>query len=114
MSDRVDRAAAREIIEDTLVEYGRECEHAAVSFHAARPDLTGAVDRILATLVPVAGRLDRVRVYQDEAGQYRWTRRAPNGEIVAQGEAHTRERDAYRAAARANTPDWTFDREGKG
>lgn len=39
----------------------------------------------------------RFDVYQDKAGAYRWRLVAANGRIIAQGEAHTRERDAWRA-----------------
>lgn len=58
--------------------------------------------------------VDRIRVYRDNTGQYRWHRKAPNGEIIAHGEAHPRERDARRAAVRAN-PDrnWVYDREAR-
>jgi uncharacterized protein YegP (UPF0339 family) len=42
---------------------------------------------------------DRLTVYQDDQGQWRWHAQAANGEIVAQGEAHTRKEDAERAAA---------------
>jgi len=41
---------------------------------------------------------DRVVVYEDQAGQFRWRAVARNNEIVAEGEAHTREEDAARAA----------------
>lgn len=55
--------------------------------------------------------MDTIRIYQDDAGQHRWRRKASNGEIVASGESHLRRRDAQRAAQRAN-PDsgWTYDR----
>ena len=39
----------------------------------------------------------KFHVYQDEQGAWRWHLKAANGRIVAQGEAHTRERDAWRA-----------------
>jgi uncharacterized protein YegP (UPF0339 family) len=41
---------------------------------------------------------DHIRIYKDAQGQYRWHAQAANGEIVAQGEAHTRLGDAVRAA----------------
>lgn len=39
----------------------------------------------------------RFEVYQDRRGEWRWRLRARNGRIIAQGEGHTRERDAWRA-----------------
>ena len=42
----------------------------------------------------------RFEVYQDKRGGHRWRLRAANGRIVATGEAHTRKRDAERAALR--------------
>ncbi|MFN8760264.1 MAG: YegP family protein [Tagaea sp.] len=43
----------------------------------------------------------RIQVYRDEAGQYRWRLRAPNGRVTARGaEGYSRERDAERAARR--------------
>lgn len=45
---------------------------------------------------------DRMRIFQDEDGQWRWHVRAPNGEIISHGESHTRREDAVRAALRAN------------
>jgi uncharacterized protein YegP (UPF0339 family) len=45
---------------------------------------------------------DRVEVFEDKAGQWRWRRRSRNGEVLSQGESHTREADARRAAERAN------------
>lgn len=42
--------------------------------------------------------VDHVVVYQDDAGEWRWHGIAGNGEIVAEGESHTREADAARAA----------------
>lgn len=43
---------------------------------------------------------DRVHVYQDEAGEWRWQVRAPNGEIVGTGESHPDRSDAVTAASR--------------
>jgi len=43
---------------------------------------------------------DRVEVWQDIEGQYRWTVRAANGEVVGSGEAHPRRENAVRAAER--------------
>lgn len=63
---------------------------------------------------------DTIRVYPDQAGQYRWHRRAGNNEIIAQGESHPRMADAKRAAERANpdtewdwAPDNGWDRHGE-
>ena len=42
--------------------------------------------------------VDHIRVYEDEAGQWRWSAVAANNEIVAEGEAYTRREDAVRAA----------------
>jgi uncharacterized protein YegP (UPF0339 family) len=42
--------------------------------------------------------VDHVIVYRDSAEQWRWRAVAGNGEIVSEGEAHTREGDAHRAA----------------
>jgi uncharacterized protein YegP (UPF0339 family) len=43
---------------------------------------------------------DRFELYEDAAGSWRWRKVAPNGEIIATGEAHTRRADAIRAARR--------------
>ncbi len=43
---------------------------------------------------------DLITVYEDEAGEFRWRRKAPNGEIVAQSEGYTRRDDALEAARR--------------
>ncbi len=45
---------------------------------------------------------DRVEIFEDVAGQFRWSRIAGNGERISQGESHPREADAERAARRAN------------
>jgi uncharacterized protein YegP (UPF0339 family) len=42
--------------------------------------------------------VDHVRVYVDSGGEFRWSAVAGNGEIVAEGESHTRRSDAVRAA----------------
>ncbi len=39
----------------------------------------------------------RFHVFEDKAGQWRWHLKAANGRIIAQGESHTRKRDAERA-----------------
>ena len=39
----------------------------------------------------------RFSVYQDKSGGYRWRLLAGNNKVIASGEAHTRERDAWRA-----------------
>ena len=45
---------------------------------------------------------DKTVIYRDKAGEYRWRRVAPNGEIIADsGEGYTRLSDAERAASRA-------------
>lgn len=45
---------------------------------------------------------DRVQVYKDHAGGYRWRLIAPNGRLIAEsGEAYTRRWSAWRAARRA-------------
>lgn len=48
---------------------------------------------------------DHIEVYRTTDG-WRWRRVAGNNEIIASGEAHTRARDAVRAAYRA-CPDLT-------
>ncbi len=40
----------------------------------------------------------RVVLYRDTADEWRWRAEAGNGEIVAEGEGHTRPEDAARAA----------------
>jgi len=48
-------------------------------------------------------RKDRVSVYQDVGGEWRWRRKAPNGEIVAvSSESYTRRHDAEIAARSVN------------
>lgn len=42
--------------------------------------------------------VDHVVIYRDSGEQFRWRAVAANGEIVSEGEAHTREADAVRAA----------------
>jgi uncharacterized protein YegP (UPF0339 family) len=37
-------------------------------------------------------------VFQDNKKQWRWHLKAGNGKVIAQGEAHSRKRDAERAA----------------
>lgn len=41
--------------------------------------------------------VDRVEVFQSEAGAWVWHGLAGNGEIVVEGESHTRPEDAARA-----------------
>lgn len=57
--------------------------------------------------------MDKIRVYQSEGdGQFYWHRKAPNGELVSQGEGHPRRYNALRAVRRANQDNnWTFDHE---
>ncbi len=52
-------------------------------------------------------------MFTDEAGEWRWHRKAANGEIISSGESHPRKSDALDAAVRAN-PDheYTFNVEG--
>jgi uncharacterized protein YegP (UPF0339 family) len=46
--------------------------------------------------------MDRVEVYRDDAGEWRWRKVAANGEIIAtSGEGYTRKWSARRAARRA-------------
>jgi len=46
---------------------------------------------------------DEVRIYRDSAKQWRWQRKAGNGEIIADsGESYTRVSDALRAAERVH------------
>lgn len=51
-----------------------------------------------ASLMPAESNVDHVETYSDSSGQFRWRAIAANGEIVSEGEAHTREHDAARAA----------------
>lgn len=44
--------------------------------------------------------VDRFEVFQDKAGGFRFRLVARNNRIIAVGESYTRERDAWRAAAR--------------
>jgi uncharacterized protein YegP (UPF0339 family) len=46
--------------------------------------------------------MDRIEVFRDEAGEWRWRKVARNGEIIAtSGESYTRRWSARRAARRA-------------
>lgn len=36
-------------------------------------------------------------VFEDSDGDYRWHLKSANGRVIAQGESHSRERDAWRA-----------------
>jgi uncharacterized protein YegP (UPF0339 family) len=45
---------------------------------------------------------DKLEVYEDKAGEFRWHRKAANGEVIGEGESYTSERDAWRGAVRAN------------
>lgn len=54
--------------------------------------------------------MDTIRIFTDDAGEFRWQRKAPNGQIISQGESHPHKYNAQRAARRANPDnDWTFD-----
>ncbi len=49
---------------------------------------------------------DKIEIFQDKAGEWRWHRQAANGEIIASsGEGYTRQEDAQRAADRAFEPE---------
>jgi uncharacterized protein YegP (UPF0339 family) len=56
---------------------------------------------------PVSGaREDDVEIYEDSAGEFRWRRKAPNGEIIADsGEGYSVRADAHEAARRVNGDD---------
>ena len=55
---------------------------------------------------------ERVHVFKDDAGEWRWVKRAANGEIVADSsEGYTRKADALEAARREH-PDLLIDVEG--
>jgi uncharacterized protein YegP (UPF0339 family) len=43
--------------------------------------------------------VDHVEVFKSDAGRWCWHAIARNGEIVSQGESHTRAEDAARAAS---------------
>ena len=47
--------------------------------------------------------MPEVEFYEDGESQWRWRVKAGNGEVVATGESHTRERDAVRAFLNAAT-----------
>jgi uncharacterized protein YegP (UPF0339 family) len=53
-----------------------------------------------------------VEIYHDAASQFRWRAVGGNGEIVAEGEAHTRESDAARAAQGVFGAEVVLIREG--
>ena len=46
------------------------------------------------------GMLDRIEVYQDDKGEYRYRGKARNNETVATGEGYKEKRDALATAAR--------------
>lgn len=48
---------------------------------------------------------DRVRIYEDDAGDWRWRVRARNGENVGSGEGHPRVEDALAGAMRYHAPE---------
>jgi uncharacterized protein YegP (UPF0339 family) len=54
--------------------------------------------------------MDKVHINEDKAGEFRWHRKARNGEIISQGESHSTDWHARRAAKRANqdTDNWEF------
>ena len=46
---------------------------------------------------------DRIEIYRDLAGEFRWRRRASNGQVVSgPGEGYTRKRNAIKSAVRRN------------
>jgi len=48
-------------------------------------------------------RSDEIEIYQDAVGQWRWRRRAPNGEIIADsGEGYVSKAHTVLMAARVN------------
>lgn len=50
--------------------------------------------------------MDKIKVYKDKAGEFRWQRRAPNGRIVSEsGEGYTRKDDCLEAVEREATSD---------
>ncbi len=58
--------------------------------------------------------VDHVRVYRDRAGEWRWQAIAKNSKIVSEGESHTREEDAARAARGVFGSDVVIQRGGRG
>lgn len=63
----------------------------------------------------MSDRPDRVQVYPDDAGEYRWRRIAPNGEVVSDsGEGYVVESHARDAAHRANGDDVVYEFEETG
>lgn len=56
---------------------------------------------------------DRVVVYDDAAGEYRWKRVAANNEIIADsGEGYQRRTDCLTAAVRANAGPYILEVDG--
>ena len=49
----------------------------------------------------------RFEVYQDKRGGWRWRLKAANNRIIAQGESHTRKRDADRAVRTIKETVWS-------
>ena len=49
------------------------------------------------TRIDSAPKPGRFEVYKDRRGEWRWRLKAANNRIVAQGESHRSERDAWRA-----------------
>lgn len=45
---------------------------------------------------------DTIEIFKDDGGQWRWHRKAGNGEIISSGESHPHLKDCRIAAARAN------------
>lgn len=75
----------------------------------------GPVYRVGGVDEPGGGRVttDRIEVYKATDG-WRWRRQAANGEVISQGESHTRREDAVRAARRANPEDLEYQVESDG
>ena len=61
---------------------------------------------------PAQVRQPMFHVFQDKRGGWVWHLKAANGRIIAQGESHTRKRDAERAVSTVvETASWAM-REG--
>lgn len=65
-------------------------------------DGTPVILRIDASRVTVQDEADKVTLYQDGGGEFRWRRQAGNAKIITSGEGYTRRSDVERGALRAN------------
>ena len=45
---------------------------------------------------------DRIMYYEDKSGEFRWKRKAANGEVISSGEGYATKSGAKRGALRAN------------